>query len=147
VVDELLTKTAICAPSILISKPKFHFLKHLSFYIRRFGPALLFATERYESFNTPFRLSCIHSNRLAPSRDSAHIFANQDRVKHIVCGGWWFDPTSERYRSATPKVISTILEQEDYCHLVGIHKGTRKDPGMLFLSFSNIRYLSTNPSS
>jgi len=96
VIDELLTKTAICAPSILISKPKFHFLKHLPFYIKRFGPSLLFPTERYESFNTPFRLSCIYSNRLAPSCDSAVIFANLDRLKHIACGGWWFDKKLDR---------------------------------------------------
>jgi hypothetical protein len=45
VIDNFLTITAQCAPSILISKPKFHFLLHLPAYICRFGPAILFSTE------------------------------------------------------------------------------------------------------
>jgi hypothetical protein len=36
-----------CAPIILITKPKFHFLVHLPLFIRRFGPAGI-STERYE---------------------------------------------------------------------------------------------------
>ncbi|KAJ8583172.1 hypothetical protein M405DRAFT_717993, partial [Rhizopogon salebrosus TDB-379] len=74
-----------------ISKPKFHFLIHLPAYIRRFGPAIVFSTERYESFNHVFRLTCIYSNRQAPSRDSCRIFAHQDIVKHVATGGFWYD--------------------------------------------------------
>ncbi|KAI0694537.1 hypothetical protein BC835DRAFT_1218165, partial [Cytidiella melzeri] len=44
-IDDVLNVTARCAPSILILKPKFHFLVHLPMYIRRFGPAILFSTE------------------------------------------------------------------------------------------------------
>lgn len=33
------------------NKPKFHLLLHLPFHVRRFGPAILFATETFESFN------------------------------------------------------------------------------------------------
>ncbi|ETW85042.1 hypothetical protein HETIRDRAFT_25488, partial [Heterobasidion irregulare TC 32-1] len=44
-IDDILDVTALCSPSILISKPKFHFLVHLPFYIRRFGPAILYSTE------------------------------------------------------------------------------------------------------
>ncbi|KAG1779724.1 hypothetical protein EV702DRAFT_965571 [Suillus placidus] len=61
-IEDFLNVTAKCAPSILISKPKFHFLVHLPAYIRCFGPAILFSTERYESFNHVFRLTCMHSN-------------------------------------------------------------------------------------
>ncbi|KAI6017435.1 hypothetical protein EDC04DRAFT_2870103 [Pisolithus marmoratus] len=53
-IEDFLNITCICAPSILISKPKFHFLVHLPTYIHRFGPALLFSMERYESFNHLF---------------------------------------------------------------------------------------------
>ncbi|EIW73869.1 hypothetical protein CONPUDRAFT_33137, partial [Coniophora puteana RWD-64-598 SS2] len=45
VIEDFLNVTAQCAPKILISKPKFHFLLHLPFYILRFGPAILFSTE------------------------------------------------------------------------------------------------------
>ncbi|KAG2147836.1 uncharacterized protein EDB93DRAFT_1240556 [Suillus bovinus] len=34
-----------CAPNILITKPKFHFLIHLLVYIRRFCPTIIFSTE------------------------------------------------------------------------------------------------------
>ncbi|KAG1832130.1 hypothetical protein EV424DRAFT_1275500, partial [Suillus variegatus] len=74
-----------------ISKPKFHFLIHLPAFIRRFGPAIIFSTERYESFNHVFRLSCIHSNRRAPSRDTCRLFTYQDIVKHVATGGYWYD--------------------------------------------------------
>ncbi|KAF8694557.1 hypothetical protein RHS03_08166, partial [Rhizoctonia solani] len=50
-IHDFLLLTAECSPSIMILKPKFHFLVHLPAYIRRFGPALLFSTERFESFN------------------------------------------------------------------------------------------------
>ncbi|KAI6151661.1 hypothetical protein BKA82DRAFT_3972247, partial [Pisolithus tinctorius] len=53
-IEDFLNVTCICAPSILISKPKFHFLFHLPMYIHRFGPALLFSTECYESYNHMF---------------------------------------------------------------------------------------------
>ncbi|KIK76178.1 hypothetical protein PAXRUDRAFT_170674, partial [Paxillus rubicundulus Ve08.2h10] len=62
-IEDFLNVTAICALSILISKPKFHFLVHLPLYIQPFGPALLFSTEHYESFNHVFRLLCIHSSQ------------------------------------------------------------------------------------
>ncbi|KAG2112620.1 uncharacterized protein F5147DRAFT_531484, partial [Suillus discolor] len=80
-----------------ISKPKFHFLVHLPAYIQCFGPAVIFSTERYESFNHVFRLSCVYSNRQAPSRDSCRTFAHQDIVKHIVMGGYWYDNKASKW--------------------------------------------------
>ncbi|KAG0693670.1 hypothetical protein DFH29DRAFT_816127, partial [Suillus ampliporus] len=47
-IEDFLNVTAKCTPSILISKPKFHFLVHLPAYIRHFGPAILFSTEQYD---------------------------------------------------------------------------------------------------
>ncbi|KAF9808715.1 hypothetical protein IEO21_07777 [Rhodonia placenta] len=57
------------------NKPKFHIILHLVEHIRRFGPAILFATEAFESFNA------------APSRDIAHAFAQGNRIRHLVSGG------------------------------------------------------------
>ncbi|KAJ3715764.1 hypothetical protein C8R42DRAFT_704476 [Lentinula raphanica] len=51
------------------NKPKFHILVHLPAHIRRFGPAMLFATEVFESYNAIIRAKSIHSNRLAPLAD------------------------------------------------------------------------------
>ena len=90
-INDFLNVTAACVPSILITKPKFHFLVHLPTYICCFGPAIMFSTEQYESFNHVFRLTCIHSNRLAPSRDTCKTFARHDMIRHIATGGFWFD--------------------------------------------------------
>ncbi|KAA1138282.1 hypothetical protein PGTUg99_028945 [Puccinia graminis f. sp. tritici] len=46
-----------------VNKPKFHMLKHLVEAIARFGPACLFATEKFESFNSVLRHASVHSNR------------------------------------------------------------------------------------
>ncbi|THV03266.1 hypothetical protein K435DRAFT_791971 [Dendrothele bispora CBS 962.96] len=57
------------------NKPKFHVLLHLPEHIRRFGPAMLFATKGFESFNAVIRSCSIHSNRHAPSKDIAFRMA------------------------------------------------------------------------
>ncbi|KAG1887728.1 hypothetical protein F4604DRAFT_1527648, partial [Suillus subluteus] len=44
-IEDFLNVTAQCSPSIIISKPKFHFLIHLPAYIHQFGPAIIFSTE------------------------------------------------------------------------------------------------------
>ncbi|KAF8593168.1 hypothetical protein BDV93DRAFT_428023, partial [Ceratobasidium sp. AG-I] len=45
IIDDFLLAAARCSPSIIVLKPKFHFLVHLPMYIRRFGPAINFSTE------------------------------------------------------------------------------------------------------
>ncbi|KNF05862.1 hypothetical protein PSTG_00856 [Puccinia striiformis f. sp. tritici PST-78] len=57
-----------------VKKPKFHHLLHLPEFILRFGPASLFSTEKFESFNGVMRNASIHSNRQSPSRDIAITF-------------------------------------------------------------------------
>ncbi|KAF7982629.1 hypothetical protein HWV62_27053 [Athelia sp. TMB] len=109
-IKDFLNVTCQCSPSILISKPKFHFLLHLPFYIQRFGPALLFSTERFESYNAVFRGASIYSNHLAPSRDIAWTFARMDRVKHIMTGGWWKDAKSGAWVCASSRVMQHILD-------------------------------------
>jgi hypothetical protein len=62
---------------------------HLPEHIRRFGPAILFATEAFESFNAIIRAKSVHSNRHAPSRDIARAFAQSNRVRHLLSGGFF----------------------------------------------------------
>ncbi|KAF8840259.1 hypothetical protein BDN67DRAFT_880617, partial [Paxillus ammoniavirescens] len=119
-IDDFLNITAQCAPSILIMKPKFHFLIHLPLYIRRFGPAIVFSTERYESFNSVFRLSCVHSNRQAPSRDSCKTFACQDIIKHIATGGYWFDKEIKKWVRGGSALQSYLPERPAQARLLGI---------------------------
>jgi hypothetical protein len=69
------------------NKPKFHIFIHLTCHIRRFGPAILFATEAFESFNAIIRAKSIHSNRQAPSSDIALAFAQANQIRHLMSGG------------------------------------------------------------
>ncbi|KAJ3829433.1 hypothetical protein F5880DRAFT_396644 [Lentinula raphanica] len=87
------------------NKPKFHILVHLPAHIRRFGPAMLFATEVFESYNAIIRAKSIHSNRLAPSRDIALAFAKQNRIRHMLSGGLFLDRT---------RVVSNKQADEDF---------------------------------
>ncbi|KAJ2966144.1 hypothetical protein NUW54_g13893 [Trametes sanguinea] len=66
-------------------------------HIRRFGPAGLFATEAFESFNAVIRAKSVHSNRQAPSRDIARAFAQANRIRHLLSGGlfMWDDNDAE----------------------------------------------------
>lgn len=129
VIEDFLTISAQCAPSILISKAKFHFLLHLPMYIRRFGPPILFSTERFESFNHVFRLSAIFSNRQAPSRDTCHMFARQDDVKHVVSGGFWLDPHTQRWVQAGMDVRTYMDDHPEQRRLMGIPDLPSRQPG------------------
>ncbi|KAJ7732322.1 hypothetical protein B0H16DRAFT_1468668 [Mycena metata] len=75
------------------NKPKFHILLHLPEHIRRFGPASLFATEAFELFNAIIRAKSVHSNRHAPSRDIARAFAQGSRIRHLLSGGLFMQPS------------------------------------------------------
>lgn len=92
------------------NKPKFHILVHLVGHIRRFGPAILFATEGFESFNAIIRAKSVHSNRHAPSRDIAHGFAQGNRIRHLLSGGLFMvkrggeDPAFSRDHAAWKSV-------------------------------------------
>ncbi|EFP91328.2 uncharacterized protein PGTG_16982 [Puccinia graminis f. sp. tritici CRL 75-36-700-3] len=57
-----------------INQAKFHMLLHLPESILRFGPACLFATEKFESYNGILRNASIHSNRQSPGQDIAITF-------------------------------------------------------------------------
>ena len=126
---------ARCSLAILISKPKFHFLVHLPAFIHRFGPPIIFSTERYESFNHVFRLSCIFSNRRAPSCDSCNAFSAQDCIKHITTGGWWFDTTTGSWAHAGQMIIDYLSTHEDHMHWLGLPKGCKSQPGELLYSY------------
>ncbi|KAI6144442.1 hypothetical protein BKA82DRAFT_78165, partial [Pisolithus tinctorius] len=65
-IDHFLNCTVRWMPQ-WFNKPKFHIIWHLPDHICRFGPAILFATEGFESYNAVIRDHSIHSNRQAPS--------------------------------------------------------------------------------
>ncbi|KIJ47128.1 hypothetical protein M422DRAFT_249438 [Sphaerobolus stellatus SS14] len=101
-IDILLDAMAVLDPSRIVQKPKFHILLHVVEDIRRFGPAILFSTEVFECFNAVFRMCSVLSNHQAPSRDIALKFAELDRFKHTVSGGYW--KTNDEWTTASTNV-------------------------------------------
>lgn len=78
-----------CDPARILVKAKLHCLAHIPEDIPRFGPMVRSSTEVHESYNTVFRRCSVLSNKQAPSRDIAIKFADLDRVKHLLSGGYW----------------------------------------------------------
>ncbi|KAJ6631670.1 hypothetical protein B0H10DRAFT_1938493 [Mycena sp. CBHHK59/15] len=97
-IDNILDAFAAIDPSKILIKLKLHVLEHIPEDIRRRGPAVRFSTEVFECFNAIFRLCSVLSNHQAPSRDIAAKFADLDRVKHILSGGYWFDESELAWR-------------------------------------------------
>ncbi|KAG8796301.1 hypothetical protein FRC12_000716, partial [Ceratobasidium sp. 428] len=131
VINDFLLKTAECSPSIMILKPKFHFLVHLPMYIKRFGPALLFSTERFESFNGVFRAASTFSNRQAPSRDIAQRFGDLDRVKHIASGGYWHN--GKTWVCASNTLLEFTSSNKVFNKLLGLPARKSPTPGSIVL--------------
>ncbi|KAH7919765.1 hypothetical protein BV22DRAFT_993144, partial [Leucogyrophana mollusca] len=87
-VDHFLNCTACWTPR-WFNKPKFHIIRHLVAHIHRFGPAMIFATEGFESFNAVVCDHSVHSNQCAPSRDIGQGMARSNRVCHLLSGGYF----------------------------------------------------------
>jgi hypothetical protein len=120
-IEQSLLLTAQWTPA-WFNKPKFHLIFHLPSHIRRFGPPIPFATEGFETFNAVIRAKSIHSNRQAPSRDIACAFAQGNRVRHLISGGFFQVPISgdeenkfstypSRWRRAGPKVLALVSKE------------------------------------
>ncbi len=133
VINEVLDFAAAMSPGLITEKNKMHILLHLPDHVERFGPALLFSTERYESFNHIFRLCSIHSNRQAPSRDIATAFAHQERCRHILTGGYWLDEKSHRWVCASPAVLAHLKMHPADARLLGVHAPTPPAVGSMRL--------------
>ncbi|KAK0435422.1 hypothetical protein EV421DRAFT_1987087 [Armillaria borealis] len=120
------------------NKPKFHILLHLPAHIRCFGPAMLFATEAFKSFNAVICVKSVHSNRLSPSWDIARAFAQGNHVRHLLSSGYF----NTRTRQADGTIISTrrrpgpgslrlvSTEGSTIAHYLGIEEPSRFHPGM-----------------
>jgi hypothetical protein len=132
------------------NKPKFHILLHLPEHIRRFGPAILFATEVFESFNAVIRQKCVHSNRQAPSKDAGTSFAKGNRVRHMMSGGWFevkegdpsynregetrckivFDGEERVFRPAGPGPLAMMVRPTVVSHYIGIRAASEESYGI-----------------
>lgn len=88
-------------------------------HIQRFGPAIIFATEGFESFNFIIRLRSILSNRHAPSVDIANAMSFMHAVRHLVCGGYFRDPTTGQFRQAGTGILS-LQQDKEFCDFMGM---------------------------
>jgi hypothetical protein len=118
-------------PLRILVKIKLHLLAHLPDDVRRFGPSIRFATEIYEAYNGVFRLCSIYSNRLAPSRDISLKFAAMDRVKHVLCGGYWKDHTSKQWIQAGGAVQKVLQADPVFQRHLGWVPHAEIDPGKI----------------
>ncbi|KAI0739242.1 hypothetical protein C8Q80DRAFT_1124588 [Daedaleopsis nitida] len=97
------------------NKPKFHLFVHLIDHILCFGPAALYSTEAFESYNYIIRLRSINLNKHAPSLDIANAFSHLHAVRHLISGGFvTVDEDGERIapRQAGPKVMLLLKDDE-----------------------------------
>lgn len=143
------------------NKPKFHILVHLPEHIRRFGPAILFATEGFESFNAVIRAQSVHSNRQAPSRDIAMAFAKQNRLRHMLSGALFLDHSQippdiegdQRFLDVTLPQKDRVTATQRYFRLRKFHPDhfVQAGPSTLELVDHSLgtvgRYLGLVPSS
>jgi hypothetical protein len=100
---------AIKSTAQWINKPKFHMLTHLAASIRRFGPATLFATEKFELYNGILRNASTHSNRLAPGRDIATKFFNFHALRSILSGGLTYNSKTQTFEKSSPQIQNVFL--------------------------------------
>lgn len=131
-IDNLLDIWATVDPRRIITKVKLHVLAHLPDDIRRFGPAVIFATEIFECFNAVFRMCSVLSNHLAPSRDIAITLADMERFKHLVSGGYWKDDNG-RYVRAGLRVQNFLKKNPELQRRLGWADETLLHAGDLFL--------------
>ncbi|KAF7776568.1 hypothetical protein Agabi119p4_4961 [Agaricus bisporus var. burnettii] len=98
--------------------------------IRRFGPAILYATEIFESYNHVFRLSSIYLNHQAPSLDIATGIAGTERLKHVISGGWWLNDAQEWVQAGTG--IREIFDTDrNVQRRLGWNSGDKPLPGII----------------
>ncbi|KAI8453542.1 hypothetical protein BY996DRAFT_6431484 [Phakopsora pachyrhizi] len=128
----------ISASAQWVNKPKFHMLIHLSHSIAQFGPASLFATEKFESYNGVVCQASIHSNRQSPSRDIANNFLNYSALRYCFSGGYLQTESSRPNISPSYQVKNLLLNTPSIQNLLGLDSQTFKQkPRFLFFKNSS----------
>ncbi|KAI0311751.1 hypothetical protein OF83DRAFT_1087477 [Amylostereum chailletii] len=140
-IDHFLEMTCRCTPR-WFNKPKFHIILHLPEHVLRFGPAMLFATEGFKSFNAVIWAHSVHSNHQAPSRDIALAIARCNRTRHLLSSGQFPDPllvASMRYTT------SDESEPSRTCPSTKFPTSPWLSSSQQLLSFNNRDWVAANP--
>ncbi|QRV78666.1 glutamate receptor 3,4 [Ceratobasidium sp. AG-Ba] len=130
-IDDFLHAVSVFDPLTITTKAKLHILTHAPYFVRRFGPLLGPDSERYESYNSNFRLLSVLSTRLAPSHDAALAFARIDRLAHIVSGGWWYSTKHGRYVQAGPSILKHMQQDHKSRALFSLDHNSDVHPGYI----------------
>ncbi|KAA1067642.1 hypothetical protein PGT21_012428 [Puccinia graminis f. sp. tritici] len=104
-----------------VNKPKIHMLLQLMESTGRFGSASLFATEKFEGYNSNLRNASVHSNLHSPGKDIGVTFANYRVLWHILLGGFFLDKRQGRYSSAGPCVTEIFSQSATVQKLMGFN--------------------------
>ena len=83
---------------------------------------------------------------MAPSRDIALCFANMDRVKHTVTGGWWKDFRTGKWTHASVSILRHLLQDHpEHAKLIGLCSKEARTPGKWRIFFSLFAMCSFRP--
>ncbi|KAL1694690.1 hypothetical protein GGG16DRAFT_46832 [Schizophyllum commune] len=129
-IDNVLDAFSLVDPAKITIKIKLHMLLHIVPNIRRRGPAVRFATEVFECYNAVFRFCSIFSNHQAPSRDIAHKLADLERIKHVLCGGYWKRRDSPQWDTAGTDLRDLIFKHPILQRHVGWAPSPERQPGL-----------------
>ncbi|KAJ6488399.1 hypothetical protein DFH09DRAFT_1105629 [Mycena vulgaris] len=132
-IDNVLDLWALIDPARIMTKYKLHAISHLPDDIRRFGPAILYATEGFEAWNAISRLCSVLSSHQAPSHDIGVTLADMERFKHQVSGGWWKPQGSQEYIQAGGEVISFLDKNKELQGRLGWMDKSKPKPGSIKL--------------
>ncbi|KAF8505214.1 hypothetical protein JB92DRAFT_3084144 [Gautieria morchelliformis] len=119
-------------PARILENGKLHILTHLVEDVERFGPAIQYATEVFESFNHVFCMCSVLSNHQSPGQDIARKCASLERVKHILSGSFWLTKDGE-WVQAAPQVRGIVKRHS----IIQTHLG----PGIMTPGPKNTRML------
>jgi hypothetical protein len=98
----------------------------------RFGSASLFATEKFEGYNSNLRNASVHSNRHSPGKDIGVTFANYLVLRHILSGGFFFDKQHRTYRSAGPCVTDIFSQNSTVQKSMGFNAALLDESDQLY---------------
>ena len=129
-ITDFLLATALWNPQ-WFNKPKFHLFVHLLEHVRRFGPAIIYSTETFESYNLVIRLRSINSNKHAPSFDIAQSFSHMHAVRHLVSGGYVTKDETGAHISPRQagQGVRSLLQDPDFCAFMCIRDTESKRYG------------------
>ncbi|KAB5589914.1 Glutamate receptor 3,4 [Ceratobasidium theobromae] len=131
VINDFLHAVAVFDPATITVKAKLHILTHAPYYVRRFGPLLGPDSERYESYNSNFRLFSVLSTRLAPSLDAARSFARVDRLIHVALGGSWYSDEAWGYVQVGSAILKHMSSSTYSQELLGFETTQLPTPGRI----------------